>query len=226
MAEINRNNAYRTVALLSTRNGEGLSLATGVFLLRKDGSPFLFTAGHFAKGVNASTIIELPNGVGQKPTLYRLNDLTLGQRIDSPVADLSCFPLIGIKEADRKRFTGRFLTYDAILGDTNRPIDREAQLTIFGYPSGLGHDSKGSLIPLSYRTYASSDYFFLNDPTYKDALLVYALENASLGGYSGAPVFDMDSPNKGIVGFVKGNLDVHGGSITLVTPAAFAKFLF
>ena len=225
MAEITRNNAYRTVALLSYRDASGLKIATGVFLLRKDGMPFLATAAHFAKFAPSSTLIELPNGVGQKPSLFRLSDLTLGARIDSAVADLSIYPLQGIKQSEQKFFTSRFIVHAAILGDTNLPVDRDKQLTVFGYPSGLGHDSKGALVPLSFRTYASSDYFYLNDPAYKEPLLVYALENASIGGYSGAPVFALDGPNNGIVGFVKGNLNSAEGSISLVTPASFAKFL-
>lgn len=225
MAEINRNNAYRTVALLSYRDGSSVKIATGVFLLRKDGTPYLATAAHFAKAAPSSTLIELPNGVGQKPSLFRLSDLTLGHRFDSAAADLSVYPLTGIKPTEQKYFTSRFIVQDAILGDTNLPVDREKQLTVFGYPSGLGHDSKGALVPLSFRTYASSDYFYLKDPDYKDNLLVYALENASIGGYSGAPVFAMDGPRNGIVGFVKGNLNSEQGSISLVTPAAFAKFL-
>lgn len=225
MAIINRNNAYRTVALLSTKSKDGFDVATGVFVLRKDGSPYLLTAGHFGKGVNASTLVELPNGVGRKPSLFSLMELTKGQRIDSAIGDLSAFPLVGIKASDKKLFTSRFLTNDAILGDTSKPIDREKQLTVMGFPSGLGHDSSGALVPLSFRTYASSDYFYLNDPGYKEPLLLFALENASLGGYSGAPVFDMDSKNNGIVGFIKGNLNAGGGSIAIVTPASFARFL-
>ena len=226
MAVINRSNAFRTVCLLSRRDSQGAHVATGVFLLGKDGTPYLATAAHFGKHTDSSTIVELPNGVGQKPSLYRLHALSRGERMDSAAADLSLFPLRGIKPGEQKMFTSRFLTYEAILGDTNLPVDREKVLTVFGFPSGLGHDSKGALVPFSFRSYASSDYFFLNDPDYRNPLLVYALENASLGGYSGAPVFDMDSPNNGIVGFIKGNVNAGEGSVSLVTPAAFAKFLF
>ena len=225
MALITRNNCYRTVALLSTPTESGVSVATGVFVLGKDGSPYLFTAAHFGKHTNARTMIELPNGQGMKPSVFPLFTLTKGERMDSSIADLCAFPLRGIRPGDKKLFTSRFLTYEALLGDGARPIDRDATLTIMGFPSGLGHDVKGSLVPLSFRTFASSDYFYLNDPDYKDPLLLYALENASLGGYSGAPVFDMDSKNNGIVGFVKGNLDSGSGSVCIVTPAIYAKYL-
>lgn len=225
MAVINRTNASRTVALLSTKTSKGIDVATGVFVLRKDGAPFLLTAAHFGKAVNGSTLLEMPNGVGRAPSVFPLLDLSKGQRIDSAIGDLSAFPLVGIKPTDKKLFTSRFLTNDAILGDTSKPVDREKLLTVMGFPSGLGHDSSGALVPLSFRTYASSDYFFLNDPAYKEPLLLFALENASLGGYSGAPVFDMDSKNNGIVGFIKGNLNAGNGSIAIVTPAAFARYL-
>ena len=225
MALITRNNCYRTVALLSTPTNKGLAVATGVFLLSKNGTPYLFTAGHFAKHVNANTLVELPNGQGKAPSSFPLFSLTKGGRIDSAIADLSAFPLTGIKPGDQKLFTSRFLTYESLLGDVSRPIDRDATLTIMGFPSGLGHDVKGALVPLSFRTYASSDYFHLKDPAYKEPLLLYALENASLGGYSGAPVFDLDSKNNGVVGFIKGNLDSGSGSVSLVTPSAFAKYL-
>ncbi|MCR5348691.1 MAG: hypothetical protein K6E59_03700 [Bacilli bacterium] len=225
MAEITRGNCYRTVALLSTRTEKGVDVATGVFLLGKDGTPYLFTAGHFGKHVNASTLVELPNGPGMKPSVFSLLALTQGNRKDSPLADLSAFPLTGIKPQEKKMFTSRFITYAALLGDGAHPLNRETELTTMGFPEGLGHDVKGCLVPLSFRTYASSDCFYLRDEAYKEPLQVFALENASLGGYSGAPVFDLGSKNNGLVGFIKGNLDAKGGSIAIVTPAIYAKYL-
>lgn len=147
MAVINRTNASRTVALLSTKTSKGIDVATGVFVLRKDGAPFLLTAAHFGKAVNGSTLLEMPNGVGRAPSVFPLLDLSKGQRIDSAIGDLSAFPLVGIKPTDKKLFTSRFLTNDAILGDTSKPVDREKLLTVMGFPSGLGHDSSGALVP-------------------------------------------------------------------------------
>ena len=227
MALITRENAIRTVALLSYPTSNGIQCATGTFVLSKTGEPFLLTAEHFARSSSKNTIVELPNGIGQKPSYFYLEDLSKGQRIDSAVADLSAYPLLGIKEKDRHLFTSRFLTFTALLGEESKPVDREAELTALGFPSGLGHDAKGALVPLSFRTHASSNYFYLNDKDFKEPLLLFALESAALGGYSGAPVFDMDSKNNGIVGFIKGNLnDPEGGKMALVTPTSFAKYLF
>ncbi len=227
MALITRENAIRTVALLSYRLNDSIQCATGTFVLSKSGAPYLLTAGHFARNASKNTIVELPNGIGKKPSYFYLSDLTAGERVDSAIADLSAYPLIGIKEKDKHLFTSRFLTFTALLGEESKPVDREAELTTLGFPSGLGHDAKGALVPLSFRTHASSNFFYLKDDDYKEPLLLFALESAALGGYSGAPVFDMDSRNNGIVGFIKGNLnDPEGGKMALVTPASFAKYLF
>ncbi len=227
MALITRENAIRTVALLSYRTKDGVQCATGTFVLSKTGAPYLITAGHFARSAASDTVVELPNGTGRKPSYFYLKDLSLGERVDSGAADLSAYPLIGIKEKDKHLFTSRFLTFSALLGEESKPVDREAELTTLGFPSGLGHDAKGALVPLSFRTHAASNFFYLKDNDYQEPLLLFVLESAAIGGYSGAPVFDMDSRNNGIVGFIKGNLnDPEGGKMALVTPALFAKYLF
>ncbi len=226
MAPINRGNAYRTVCLITTVLSDGTySVATGSFILDKQGNPYMVTALHASKLFNGSTIFEVANDHGIAPSKFRISEVTLGAKRESPLADLAVFPLKNIPSSEKKTFTNRFLAPSAIKGDLAHPVNREIQLTVVGFPSGLGHDNKGNLVPLTYRTYASSDFMELKDPDFAKPLTVFALENASLGGYSGAPVYDLDSPDNGIYGFIKGNMKVEGGSIALVTPAEFVRYL-
>lgn len=226
MAPINRNNAYRTVCLITTKRNDGsFDIATGSFILDKSGNPYMVTALHAAKGFNAGTCIELANDRGIKPSVFNLMDISLSSHRYSSIADLAVFPLKNISPPSKKIFTNRFLAPSAIKGDISKPVNREIQLTVVGFPNGLGHDNKGNLVPLTYRTYASSDYMELKDPDFSSPLTVFALEDSSLGGYSGAPVYDLDSKDNGIYGFIKGNLKVGDGSISIVTPAEFARYL-
>ena len=184
------------------------------------------TALHVAKDVDQTTTIEMSNGPGKKPNAFNLYTIAGGHYRKSPAADLAVFDLIGIKEKDKPLFTNRFITPSALKGDSAKPLSRDLEMTIVGFPSGLGHDADGSLVPLSFRSHVASDFFSLADPDFSTKLIVYCLENGTVGGYSGAPVFSLSPDSNGLYGFIKGNVnDDQGGKIAVATPACFINSL-
>lgn len=86
--------------------------------------------------------------------------------------------------------------------------------------------------PFTFRSFPSSNILTLNRADTNTPCEFYCLENPSMGGYSGGPVFDLGylktplmQQNYGstlIKGFVHGTMsDNTGGKIALITPAKY-----
>ena len=123
-------------------------------------------------------------------------------------------------------FTNRCYPVDHI-NLANAPASRDDELTIIGFPKGLGISGKFS--PLTFRSYASSSILTLNRFDTRTPSDFFCLENPSVGGYSGGPVFDLGYQIMGALtttkektimhGIVHGTMtDDTGGKIALITP--------
>lgn len=123
--------------------------------------------------------------------------------------------------------------YDHI-NDSDIPASRDDELTVIGFPHGLGVQGKFS--PLTFRSYASSAFLTLPRADTKTPSDFFCLENPSVGGYSGGPVFDMGYEKMGCAtatkektvlhGIVHGTMsDETGGKIALITPMLYIKDL-
>lgn len=132
-----------------------------------------------------------------------------------------------------KKFQERFLDIESVISSVD--ISRDIELTVVGFPNGLGTIVTGSsnFSPLTFRSFPSSNYMTL---CWADGEF-YCLENPSMGGYSDGPVFDLGylkSPlmlqNYGdtlIKRFIHGTRsDTTGGKIALVTPSKYLLDFF
>lgn len=130
-------------------------------------------------------------------------------------------------------FQDRCFPYDHI-NDSDIPASRDDELTVIGFPHGLGVQGKFS--PLTFRSYASSAFLTLPRADTKTPSDFFCLENPSVGGYSGGPVFDMGYEKMGCAtatkektvlhGIVHGTMsDETGGKIALITPMLYIKDL-
>lgn len=133
-----------------TNNGHTSAITgTGSFVVHKD-VPYIVTAGHIAKVMDAKSyiIIKGHNGL---PIQVNIVDL-----ISEPApkwqlhskADIAILKLNPKKEIlDKKYLDGRFLPSFNFY-DTLKAVSRATQLTIVGFPLGLGAD--GFFSPLTY----------------------------------------------------------------------------
>ncbi len=107
-------------------------------------------------------------------------------------------------------------------------------MTCIGFPQGLGIDKY--FCPFTFRSYASSGLVTLNRADTNTQSTFFCLENPSVGGYSGCPVFDLGYETNGTMivtrdqtwchGFMHGTIsDNTGGKIAMVTPAFYLKDL-
>ena len=125
----------------------------------------------------------------------------------------------------------RFFPYDHF-NLTRHAVSRDYELTAIGFPNGLG--TERSFSPLSFRSYAASGFITFPRGDTKTLSDFFCLENPSVGGYSGCPVFDLGYSTDGVMtitkdktwchGIMHGTMsDTTGGKIAMVTPAYYIK---
>lgn len=203
-------------------------IGTAIFI-EKDNEPYLLTAAHVVKNINAQAyaILSDANGV---PTKVLLSEL-LGGAIftNHATADLAKAK-INVTITNTPYLTGRCFPYEQI-DITNNPISKDVELTTIGFPLGLG--SVGSkFTPLTYRTYVASPV--ITFPRFDNQVLsnFIILELPSIGGYSGGPTFDLGYVISGgmtttkehtiLHGIVHGTItDETGGKLAAITPCKY-----
>lgn len=204
------------------------SVGTGIFMVKSDQHLYLVTATHVAITCNAKTSVVISDANGNSTSL-RLIDFnsTLAWR-NHPVADISVLQ-IQFNQSLAPHLQGRFFPYDHFHTDRT-PASRDFELTSVGFPHGLG--AHGMFSPLTYRSYASSAFISLNRFDNGVPSEFFLLENPSVGGYSGCPVFDLAYMVVGgmtstkdktrCYGIMHGTIsDSTGGKMAAVTPAYY-----
>ena len=226
-----RDQLFNVVCYIGTPKSDNkISIGTGSFII-KGNSVFLLTAVHVVKETNETTFLAFGQNMSQC-TVLPLKALSTNRtwRIH-PVADMA------VLELDISRyitlFQNRCFPYDHI-NDSTTPASRDDELTVIGFPDGLGIQDKFS--PLTFRSYASSAFLTLQRADTKTLSDFFCLENPSVGGYSGGPVFDLGYEKMGCAtatkektvlhGIVHGTMsDDTGGKIALITPMFYIKDL-
>lgn len=228
---IKRDGLFRVVCNIRTPQPDGkIKVGTGSFLLYDD-TVYLLTADHVVRDINASTVLAFGNPQSAC-SVVPLKDLQCGNQWKvHPVADMAILKLDIGKHAGL--FQERCFPYDHV-NDTEKMPSRDDELTVIGFPNGLGVQGKFS--PLTFRSYAASDTLTLNRADTQTPSDFFCLENPSVGGYSGGPVFDMGYEMMGCAmatkektvfhGIVHGTMsDNTGGKIALITPMFYIKDL-
>lgn len=232
---LRRDDAFRAVCEFRTMTGPGAyNVGTGMFVSSKaDETRFygwIITASHVAVETTNATeiIIATEDGKAQTLPLKTFGPLTNWKH--HPVADISVFQIV-FSDVNLKFMENRFFPYDHF-NTTKTVVSRDFELTSIGFPRGLGTD--GSFSPFSFRSYASSGFVTLRRADTGNFSEFFCLENPSVGGYSGCPVFDLGYSTNGLMtmtkektwchGIMHGTMvDNTGGKIALVTPAFYIK---
>ncbi|MFC2113307.1 serine protease [Bacteroidota bacterium] len=207
-------------------------IGTGSFIT-KDNIPYLVTASHVAKIMDSMAYV-LIQGDYNKPIKINLNDLAnpIAWK-HHPKADLSILVLNPNPKISNDLFKFRFIPY-SMINTSKTPISRNIELTVIGFPLGLG--AVGYFSPLTFRTHASSGFITLSRFDNGKPQTFIVLENPSIAGYSGGPVYDlsfvenkfMRSTGGGtkIEGFIHGTIfDSTGGKLATMTPAFYLNDL-
>ena len=232
---ITRDEAFRAVCEFRTPIGNSqYSVGTGMFVNAPIGRGqyrgWIVTASHVALKTNRLTkiIFATENGRGIALPLTSFGPLETWRH--HKIADVSAFP-IKFTEENLPYMNNRFIPSDHI-NFSHVPVSRDYELTSIGFPHGLGIN--GSFSPFTFRSYASSGFVTLNRFDVNIPCEFFCLENPSVGGYSGCPVFalgyTMDGNERKIYnrsichGIMHGTLcDDTGGKIAMVTPAFYMK---
>jgi hypothetical protein len=212
--------APRTV----TRFGSGLFVTDRRLL-------FLVTAEHLARQMDADAQVTI-RAEGDIPRTFRLG--TLAGAV-GPItwtfhdtADIAVLRLTPPADA-MPTLAGHFLPLE-MLRDKLEPPDREKPLTTVGFPLGLGVKDRFS--PISKEAKPASGLLVLPRFDTKRPALFFLLDSPSVGGFSGAPLFEFPGAysSKGgltiggrlaVVGIIHGTIsDDTGGKFGAVVPAA------
>lgn len=229
--QLTRDGLYKVVCMIRTPSN-GL-IGTGCFI-EKNNHLYLITAEHVKNGIFQDS--ELVFGESNSENhIILLNSLIKGNWYTHNIADLAAI------EFDQNRlnslFSERFLSYNQCLLNSNM-ISRDRELTVVGFPYGLGTCFSGSskFCPLSFRSFASSSFMSMERADRRSLCDFFCLENPAMGGYSGGPVFDLGyiktpvmTQSYGetmLLGFIHGTMcDKTGGKLALVTPSYYLNEL-
>jgi hypothetical protein len=227
---LTRDETFKVVFNLRTQRPiGGESVGTGIFVVNGN-DIFLLTATHVARDTNRNTTVVISDALGNATSiaLVRFNNALAWKH--HPVADISALP-IAITPDIEALVKGRFLPFDHF--HTQRThISRDIELTCVGFPHGLG--ATGMFSPLTYRSFVSSALVSLNRFDTGAPCEFFLLENPSVGGYSGGPIFDLGVMIVGsmtitkdatrCLGLMHGTIsDQTGGKLAAVTPAYYLQ---
>lgn len=206
--------------------------ATGFLVVTANNHLYLVTAGHVAKVATPEWEATV-RGDNDKPVTVSLAQLISTGKTDwvkNDNADVAVLPLqLG---ADTQNLLQRHFCPMAALEQTLQAPSRDQPLTALGFPLRLGVGEFFS--PISRQTKAASGLFTIPDPELAGrSATFYALDEPSIEGFSGAPVFTWPlsaltgagltlGGKLSVVGLFKDTLsDNTGGKLGWVVPSFY-----
>jgi len=202
------------------------------FFISKESEWYLVTASHVANKLKNDAQIIL-KGTGGASVILPLSTLygskTNIQWTMHPEADVAVLRLSPSPVNFSRYLKKHFLPY-RILSDERQAPSRRKPLTMFGFPLDLGY--KDIFSPLTKQTYPASDLVKLTRSDNGKIATFFIIEDPSIGGYSGGPVFDIsmfqfggiqlvESDSK-LVGLIHGTIsDPTGGKLAAIVPSYF-----
>jgi len=224
-----RDELNRVVCNIRTPDGKGNEEVGTAIFIERENRPYLLTASHVANGINPQSVVVLSDDKGN-PQSVSLSIILGGSTfVHHTTADIAKAE-IQVNVSNKPLLQNRSFPYTQI--ETN-PVNlsKDLQLTSVGFPLGLGAlGSKFS--PLTFRTFVSSPK--ITFPRFDNKVLCdfIILEQPSIGGYSGGPLFELGyiisgamtsttGPTK-LHGIVHGTItDSTGGKLAAITPTSY-----
>jgi len=204
--------------------GKDTKSGTG-FLVRTEEKVFLVTAAHVAQALGSKCKLVMPGADGKAITAMASSI----KWIVSDSADVALFQINEDEANLHKMLLNRSVPLHLLSG---RPLppSRDVPLAVMGYPLGLG--ATGYVSPLSLETKAASGFITLRRFDNRKMATFILLQDPSIGGLSGGPVFDTGKSyfaggrkmtvreGVSVVGLIHGVIsDKTGGKFAAVVPA-------
>jgi hypothetical protein len=218
-----------TPCIVNLRNEKINMLGSGI-LIAHENRCFIATASHVARILNDSSDL-IMKGDNDNPIKLKIIELSKNIPIKWRFHDKADVAILEItpRKNTINLFSKRFYPFEAIF-DKLQGFSRDNQLTVFGFPEGLGAEGKFS--PLTFRTYLASGLIAFMRADTKTPCEFYILENPGVGGYSGGPVIDLSVFHQGgatmrgngttLYGLMHSTIsDATGGKLAAVTPSYF-----
>ena len=212
-----------------------LSITGTGFFISTEKNLYLVTASHVANNIK-NTAKVVVKGENDNAIVLNIRDLAGKENIEwkhhkeADVAVLKLYPSQNVlTNYLQKRFIPSNLLEDSLIAPK-----RDIVLTVIGFPLILGIGQRIS--PLTLQTHTSSGLLELNRFDNKILTTFFICENPSIGGFSGAPCFDisiykigaMTATGKGTkcYGLMHGTIsDETGGKLSAVVPSFFIREL-
>ena len=216
---------------IATENRLNEKVGTGIFI-SKGNEAWILTAAHVAKETNDSSYIIFCNG--NIPVKREIKEFLANSQCWEyhPIADMAILKINVSKNIDILQ--NRCLPFENLALSKDQIPTRDVELTTIGFPRGLG--AEGRFSPFTFRSYATSNLITLPRADIGTLCDFFCLENPSVGGYSGGPVFDLGIMIVGCMTSTKENTLLHGiisgtiyddtgGKIATVTPLFYLSDL-
>ena len=233
---IERKDTFKIVCAIGGYNGNNQKLGesligTGTFI-EKDGKFYVLTAEHVIScSVKAEYIILCDSHM--KPCKIDLQQLNNSYHWKThPIADMA---VMEIDSVANPWISSRCFPYDHCEISMAK-LNRDTEITTVGFPCGLG--VANVFAPLTFRSFPASDILKCNRLDKKTIITdVFFLEDPSIGGYSGGPVFDLaykvdynmkqTKDKTRLYGIMHGYVgkDNSGGFMSFVTPISYLSQL-
>lgn len=173
---------YVIFLMQDVESGQNANIGSGL-LVSKDDSTYVVTANHVALKIGNTFVAILPRRDGHSDKV-KLAGIQWNKSIEADVA-------ITKIEVNNQRHTEIILKRSLpfrLLTARPLPPSRDITLTVMGYPLGLG--ATGYVSPLSIETKAASGFITLNRFDNGNPATFILLQDPSISGLSGGPVFD------------------------------------
>lgn len=210
-----------------------MKFGTG-FLVVDGSSLFLVTAQHVASDMRSERTVTV-RGENDTPISMSMEDLIGRKEIRWVFHDKEdvAVAILHPTQTIVSRLSGHFIPLSLLSSDTNAP-SRERILTTLGFPLGIGVQEHFS--PISRESKPASGLLSLIRPDTHTPAIFFLLDNASVGGFSGAPLFLISTPFASstgamvfpetgaptCVGLINGTIsDETGGKMAAVTPSTY-----
>jgi hypothetical protein len=220
---LNSDILYDKIVLLRDIKGEIANTGTG-FLLTSENIYYLVTAKHVADSLRIATSEIIFRDSDQTSIKLKLIDF-LAKPIIREFNDKSDFFILKLEPFDSKSLEIlKKSSFDInILANNRESIDRRIDVLVMGYPIF----DRENFSPITFKSYLSSSLINIKLENMPKSFLCYLLENPSMAGFSGGPVFvgvkdrtTISLDKTLIIGIVTGTTyDKTGGKFAIITPA-------
>lgn len=220
--QLNSEELYDKVVLLKEKSGTGERYGTG-FILTSNNGFFLITAKHVADSLHTEIAEIYFRDSSKKAIGYKVKRFIASKPVVqfNEQSDFFILRLDPFDSTSTKILKKASLDAKSI-ANNRESLDRKFEVVVFGYPI-FDFDN---FTPITFKSHFSSSLMNIYMKDLPKPCYCYLLENPSMSGFSGGPVFigvkdraTMQMNATLIIGIVTGTTyDKTGGKFAVITP--------